>query len=41
MTRMGVDTSFAISTSMDHMWNVVKIDGNWYHVDTTWDDPSL
>ncbi len=39
MTRMGVDTSFAISTSMDHMWNVVKIDGNWYHVDTTWDDP--
>lgn len=23
-----------------HGWNVVKIDGEWYHVDTTWDDPT-
>lgn len=22
-----------------HMWNMVKLDGNWYHVDVTWDDP--
>ena len=22
-----------------HAWNVVEIDGAWYHVDTTWDDP--
>ncbi len=22
-----------------HMWNVVKIDGNYYHLDITWDDP--
>ncbi len=22
-----------------HMWNVVKIDGEWYHLDCTWDDP--
>lgn len=21
----------------DHMWNVAKIDNNWYHVDVTWD----
>lgn len=21
-----------------HMWNLVRIDGQWYHVDTTWDD---
>ena len=20
-----------------HMWNIVKVNGNWYHVDTTWD----
>jgi transglutaminase-like putative cysteine protease len=23
-----------------HMWNVVKIDGEWYHLDCTGDDPS-
>lgn len=22
-----------------HAWNQVKIDGNWYHLDATWDDP--
>ncbi len=22
-----------------HGWNLVKIDGEWYHVDCTWDDP--
>lgn len=21
-----------------HMWNLVRIDDNWYHVDVTWDD---
>lgn len=23
----------------NHMWNVVQINGNWYNVDVTWDDP--
>ena len=23
-----------------HAWNLVQIDGAWYHVDTTWDDPA-
>lgn len=23
-----------------HAWNLVKIDGQWYHVDVTWDDPT-
>ena len=22
-----------------HAWNVVKIDGKWYNIDATWDDP--
>lgn len=25
--------------SEDHGWNKVKIDGNWYNIDITWDDP--
>ena len=23
------------------MWNYVKLDGKWYAVDTTWDDPVI
>jgi len=23
----------------DHAWNIVKVDGKWYNIDLTWDDP--
>lgn len=23
----------------DHAWNLVRVDGRWYHLDVTWDDP--
>ena len=32
----GIDN--IIVTNEDHAWNVVKINENWYHLDTTWDD---
>ena len=24
-----------------HAWNLVEVDGAWYHVDATWDDPTV
>lgn len=26
-------------TSENHIWNLINLDGTWYHVDATWDDP--
>lgn len=26
--------------SQSHAWNLVLLDGRWYHLDTTWDDPT-
>ncbi|MCL2166535.1 MAG: hypothetical protein FWH49_04520, partial [Clostridiales bacterium] len=28
------------ATSGEHAWNMVRLDGEWYCVDLTWDDPS-
>lgn len=25
----------------EHVWNIVKVDGKWYNIDLTWDDPIL
>ncbi len=27
-------------TDVDHMWNMVMLDGNWYHIDVGWDKPA-
>lgn len=24
---------------MNHVWNLVEVDGSWYHLDVCWDDP--
>lgn len=28
-----------IVESSTHAWNMIKLDGKWYHVDVTWEDP--
>ena len=33
-------TNYKIA-SANHIWNAVKIDGTWYHLDLTWDDPIM
>ena len=31
----------AFDSLEDHAWNMVKLDGEWYCVDVTWDDPTI
>ena len=41
--EMEIDSVFVsgqVNGSEDHVWNLVKIDGDWYHVDITWGDAS-
>lgn len=37
LERLGVE-SYKISSS-NHVWNALKLDNTWYHLDLTWDDP--
>ncbi len=40
----GIDCYTVTGTNLEgesHAWNIVKLDGEWYHVDCTWDDPIL
>ncbi|MGN1061179.1 MAG: transglutaminase domain-containing protein [Candidatus Coproplasma sp.] len=40
LNACGVDNVYVTGTSKGegHAWNIVKIDGNWYWYDLTWDD---
>lgn len=39
--RVGLLSDIVYSDSMCHIWNCVKIDGEWYYIDLTWDDGDL
>ncbi len=39
MNRVGIPCVLVSSDSLNHAWNAVELDGQWYHVDVTWDDP--
>jgi len=39
MSELGIPCIYVTSQSMRHAWNMIYVDGGWYHVDVTWDDP--
>ncbi len=39
LRELGIECEYVASDSIEHIWLKVKIDGEWYHSDVTWDDP--
>lgn len=39
LDQMNVESTYVYSVNMNHIWNAVKIDGKYYHLDATWTDP--
>lgn len=38
LLEMGMESELVRSPEMNHAWVKVKVNGNWYHADPTWDD---
>lgn len=39
MHRLGIECTSALDDKDNHTWNIITLDGNNYHIDTTQDDP--
>ncbi|WP_196333785.1 S-layer homology domain-containing protein [Paraclostridium sordellii] len=39
LNKVGIDSVYLSSQAMNHIWNIVNIDGENYQMDSTWDDP--
>lgn len=41
LKKAGIPVRLISGTSkgIGHAWNLVRLDGRWYHLDVTWDDP--
>lgn len=37
--KVGIESYVVTSSSMNHAWNIALLDGEYYHIDATWDDP--
>lgn len=40
LSQVGIESHLCSSDTLGHAWNIIKINGNNYHVDVTWDDPT-
>lgn len=38
LRHVGIPVAFVASSTINHSWDMVQIDGEWYHMDATWDD---
>lgn len=38
MDRLDIPCEYRYSNDKEHIWNIVKYKGRWYHVDVTWND---
>ena len=41
MDKIGIECQSVSATELQHIWNKVKINGEWYNIDLTFDDPVL
>lgn len=41
LNEMGMEVRYVVGEAggIGHAWNLVKVDGEWYQLDTTWNDP--
>lgn len=39
LNEFSIENRILQAPEMNHSWNLVKIDGEWCHIDCTWDDP--
>ncbi len=41
LQKLGFETKYIVGYvgQEGHAWNLVKLDSQWYHLDTTWNDP--
>ncbi len=40
LNQVGIECHMVTSDAMNHAWNLIKLDGQYYQVDVTWDDPT-
>lgn len=40
LEKLDINVKYASSEAMEHLWNIIELDGKWYNVDVTWDDPT-